>query len=121
MFGITFGSLLVAWAILGIGNAIDKMGRSLNDMPLPLPNANNKKDNKVYTLDIEEMYSPNNKITNFTVLSKKFFFLFVENKKINEMEYVHAETLEKLKVMTIDVLKKMADIENGKADRSILF
>lgn len=120
MFGITFGSLLAAWATLGIGNAIDKMGRSFNDMPLPQPNAN-KKANKVYTLDIDEMYSPNNKITNFTVLSKKFFFLFVENKKIDEMEYVHAETLEKLKVQTIDVLRKMADIENGKADRSILY
>lgn len=119
MFGITFGSLLAAWTTIGLGNAIDKVCHSDND--IPLPNVKNKKDDKIYTLDIKELYSQNNKITKFTVLNKKFFFLFVENKKINEQEYIHAETLDKLEAKTIDVLKKMADIENGKADRSILF
>lgn len=117
MFGLSSGMLWVVYAIMIIAYLLRKLNRTLKRYePFPVI----KEEETPFTLTIEDMYSPNNEIKYLTKVDK-LFFLFVENKKINGTKFVSANNLKELKVQTIDVLKKMADIENGKADRSILF
>lgn len=68
MFGIAFGSLLAAWATLGIGNAIDKMGRS-NSYVRDLPYAPNSED---YNEPIS-LLSPHNSASEITKRDGLFY------------------------------------------------
>lgn len=58
MLGISIFSLFVVYAILGIGYALNKMGRHISSY-------SGKSKEDAPKLTIEDMYSPNNKLSLF--------------------------------------------------------
>lgn len=111
MLGISIFSLFVVYAILGIGYALNKMGRHISSY-------SGKSKEDAPKLTIEDMYSPNNKLSLFFKDGNSYSVL-VSNHSIDKEEFVFADNTINLKNKVARVLRSYAALEKAQ-DKDIV-
>lgn len=111
MLGISIFSLFVVYAILGIGYALNKMGRHISSY-------SGKSKEDAPKLTIEDMYSPNNKLSLFFKDGNSYSVL-VSNHSIDKEEFVFADNTINLKNKVARVLRNYAALEKAQ-DKDIV-
>lgn len=111
MLGISIFSLFVVYAIWGIGYALNKMGRHISSY-----SGRSKED--APKLTIEDMYSPNNKLSLFFKDGNSYSVL-VSNHSIDKEEFVFADNTINLKNKVARVLRNYAALEKAQ-DKDIV-
>lgn len=111
MLGISIFSLFVVYAILGIGYALNKMGRHISSY-------SGKSKEDAPKLTIEDMYSPNNKLSLFFKDGNSYSVL-VSNHSIDKEEFVFADNTINLRNKVARVLRSYAALEKAQ-DKDIV-
>lgn len=111
MLGISIFSLFVVYAILGIGYALNKMGRHISSY-------SGKSKEDAPKLTIEDMYSPNNKLSLFFKDGNSYSVL-VSNHSIDKEEFVFADNTINLRNKVARVLRNYAALEKAQ-DKDIV-
>lgn len=111
MLGISIFSLFVVYAILGIGYALNKMGRHISSY-------SGKSKEDAPKLTIEDMYSPNNKLSLFFKDGNSYSVL-VSNHSIDKEEFVFADNTINLKNKVARALRNYAALEKAQ-DKDIV-
>lgn len=111
MLGISIFSLFVVYAIWGIGYALNKMGRHISSY-------SGKSKEDAPKLTIEDMYSPNNKLSLFFKDGNSYSVL-VSNHSIDKEEFVFADNTINLRNKVARVLRNYAALEKAQ-DKDIV-
>nr|DAT97524.1 MAG TPA: hypothetical protein [Caudoviricetes sp.] len=106
MLGISIFSLFVVYAILGIGYTLNKMGRHISSY-------SGKSIEDAPKLTVEDMYSPNNKLSSF-VKTDSSCSILVSNHIIDKEEFVFADNPTNLRNKVARVLRNYAALERDK-------
>lgn len=113
MLGILIFSAIAAYTMIGVGYAIDnvrKRGYSCS----------NKSEEDCIKISIEDMCSPNNKLTHFCKIGDSCS-AFVSNDIIGKEEYVSADNLVNFKNKVDRLLRNYAAMEKKKDLEPVIF
>ena len=103
MLGILIFAAVLTYGTFTLFHVLGKVGDSINSMP-------SKSVKDLPKLTIEDMYSPNNNLS---------YFVLVTNQAINKEEFVFADNLSNLKNKVVRLLKNYAALEADKKEKSI--
>ena len=106
MLGILIFSAIAAFITLGVGHTLDKMGKHVSSYP-------HKSMEDAPKLTIEDMYSPNNKLSSFFKMGNSYSIL-VSNHIIDKEEIVIADNTINLRNKVARVLRSYAALEKEK-------
>lgn len=106
MLGISIFAVIMTYVTFGIFHALDKMGKHISSY-------SDKSIEDAPKLTIEDMYSPNNKLSSFFKMGNSYSIL-VSNHIIDKEEFVFADNTINLRNKVARVLRSYAALEKEK-------